>query len=58
MEEGVGFEPTIPDSKSGVLAVKLSLYGTPGRTRTHNLMLRRHMLYPLELRRYGEGAWI
>ena len=34
--------------ESGDLAFKTS-YGTPGGTRTRNLLLRRELLYPFEL---------
>src|SRR5690606_35575199 len=53
-----GFEPTTPWSQTKC-STKLSYipnmsikiyYGAPGRSRTHNLLIRSQTLYPIELR--------
>ncbi len=53
-----GFEPTTPWSQTKCstklsyipLLSILSFYGAPGRSRTHNLLIRSQTLYPIELR--------
>ena len=39
-----------------LLPVFTKIYGAPGRSRTHNLLIRSQTLYPIELRAHINGA--
>src|SRR6476659_7339893 len=55
-----GFEPATPWSQTKC-STKLSyfpyIYGAPERSRTHNLLIRRQTLYPIELRAHIYLKW-
>ena len=60
MDTSLNVSSLIPNSVSGfslrkntVICGKITVFGTPGETRTHYLTLRRRTLYPGELRGHG-----
>ena len=55
MVEKTGFEPATPwsQTKCSTKLSYFSYYGAPGRSRTHNLLIRSQTLYPIELRAHN-----